>query len=286
VSRTLAASLAIVTVALAAPSAHAGGPDRKECIAAADDGQRLRDEGKLGAARDKFLTCAAKGCPAVVAKQCGQWLEETDGEIPSISFRVLDREGKEILDARVIVDGRTISESVDARALSTDPGEHTVRVERDGAFVEEKVLLRPGEKNRIVELAFKPAAPVAPAAPAVVAPPPAKPEPTKLHVPLLGWIGVGVAVAGGVTTAAFAIMANDDESQLRSTCAPACPESERSAIDTKVLVANIGLGVGIAGLGFAIVTTVLANTGPKAAPRTARTGLAFDFSPTGIRGAF
>lgn len=283
--RKLVAVAALSMIALVATPARADGPDRKQCIDAADEGQKLRDDSKLGDAREKFLVCAAKQCPSVISKQCAEWLDETDAKIPSISFRVLDEQGKEVLDARVIVDKKTISQAIDARAHSIDPGEHTVRVERGDAFAEEKVLLRPGEKNRIIEISFKPAAVVAPP-PAAVAPPSTKPEPTKFRVPLLGWVGVGVAVAGGVTTVAFAAMANGDESDLRSTCAPACPESERSAIDTKVLIANIGLGVGLAGLGLAVVTTVLANTGSPAPQKAAKAGVTIRMAPTGILGVF
>ena len=91
-------------------------------------------------------------------------------------------------------------------------------------------------------------------------------------MPLLGWVGLGVGVIGGVMTVAFAVSANNAESHLRSTCAPSCPSSEKSSIDTKVALANVGLGLGLVGLGVAVVTTVMANTGDnceRPSPRTA-----------------
>ncbi len=255
---------------LASSSAHAAGPDRKACIAAADEGQKLRDDGKLNAARDKFIMCASKACPGAVAKECSQWLQDTERDMPSVTFRARDERGKEILDVRVLVDDQVVAESIDARALPVDPGEHKFRFERsDGKSVEDKVVLRPAEKNRLVELSFEPPKQAGAASPpdastshAITSPPE---EPGRgFRVPILGWVGAGVAVVGVGMTALFAIQANDDEDRLRTTCAPSCPESERDSIDSKVLLANVGMGVAVVGLGVAVVSTVLANTGKPA----------------------
>lgn len=282
-----AAPLATTTAAYAGP---------KECVAAADEGQKLRDDGKLNAAREKFIVCAAKACPGVVSKQCSQWLVETEKDMPTMTFRALDEQGKETLDVKVLVDGGKVSDTIDAHALALDPGEHKVRFERaDGRAIEEKILLRPGEKNRLIELSFQvKAAP--PETPKTTPPPPTTPEGDRsFHVPLLGWVGLGVGVAGGVMTAVFALSANSDETHLRTTCAPACDSSEKSSIDTKVVLANVGLGIGIVGLGVAVVTTVLANTGKKSDQPVAkssaappRSSVAFDVAPGSVllRGSF
>jgi hypothetical protein len=205
----------------------------------------------------------------VVSKACAGWREDADRDIPTATFRVLDEQGKELLDVKVAVDAATDAQPISAKAMPLDPGEHVVHVKRDdGRTLDEKFLLRPGEKNRMVDVRFP--------APVVATPPPApKPEPAKppppatsdgFKVPLLGWVGLGVFVAGGATTTVFAIMAKSDESDERAKgCAPACPQSDKDSINTKLLVANVGMGVGLAGLGLAVVTTVLANTGNKSA---------------------
>ncbi len=181
------------------------------------------------------------------------------------------------------------ADTIDAHALALDPGDHKVRFERaDGRAIEEKVLLRPGEKNRLIELTFQ----VKTAAPAEASKPvaPVRPPETDhgFRIPLLGWVGLGVGVAGGVMTAAFALSANGDEKDLRSTCAPACDSSKKSSIDTKVLLANVGFGIGIAGLGLAVVTTVLANTGTKPDQPVAKSSAAVDVGPGSVvlRGTF
>jgi hypothetical protein len=266
-SATLGALLFLSTSA-----ANAAGPDRKACIAAADDGQKLRDDGKLTAARDKFITCASKACPGAVAKECSQWLQDTERDMPSVTFRARDERGKDILDVRVFVDDQVVAEAIDARALPVDPGEHKFRFDRsDGKSVEDKIVLRPAEKNRLIELSFEPPKQAGAATPAdggashtMTTPPPEEPG-RGFHVPVLGWVGAGVAVVGVGMTALFAIQANDDESTLRASgCAPSCPESERDAIDSKVLLANVGLGVAAVGLGVAVVSTILANSGKPA----------------------
>jgi hypothetical protein len=279
----IAVGLAAAPLSVASP-AHAG---PKECVAAADEGQKLRDDGKLNAAREKFIACAAKTCPGVVSKQCSQWLVEIEHDMPTLTFRALDEQGKETIDVKVVVDGGTVSQTIDAHALALDPGEHKVRYERpDGRAIEEKVMLRPGEKNRLIELSFQ-VKPAPVETPKVVLPPPV-PEDHGVRIPLLGWVGLGVGVAGGVMTAAFAISANGDESHLRSTCAPACNPSDKSSVDTKLVLANVGLGLGIAGLGLAVVTTVLANTGEKPKKTEARRSVSVDASPGSVilRGTF
>lgn len=288
-------TVGILSLLLTAPPANAG-PTQKECIAAADDGQKLRDDGKLVSARDKFILCAAKTCPNVIAKQCNQWLSDAEREMPSVTFRAIDDNGKEILEVKVYVDDKVVAQVIEAKALAVDPGEHKVKFERaDGKSVEEKVLLRPGEKNRLIEISFQSKEPPKPIEPTKPVVPEVTPEPERpFRIPTLGWVGLGVFAAGGIMTIAFASMANSDENALRESCAPSCPESGKSGIDTKVAIANVGLFVGLAGLGLAVVTTVLENTGGRAAPppqqaqKASRTGITFDVAPTGamVRGAF
>ncbi|MEA2747230.1 MAG: hypothetical protein QOI41_1373 [Myxococcales bacterium] len=283
-----AAPLAMTTTAYAGP---------KECVAAADEGQKLRDDSKLNAAREKFIMCAAKACPGAVSKQCSQWLIETEKDMPTMTFRALDDQGKETIEVKVLVDGAKVSDTIDAHALALDPGEHKVRYERaDGRSVEEKILLRPGEKNRLIELTFqvKTVAPPEPVKP--VTPPPPPPDVDHgFRIPLLGWVGLGVGVVGGVMTVAFAMSANSSETDLRSTCAPRCDPSLKSSIDTKVALANVGFVVGVTGLGVAVVSTVLANTGNKSEQPVAKSSavapkssVALDVTPGSVilRGSF
>lgn len=264
-------------------SGSAAAIDRKACIAAADDGQKLRDDGKLKDARDKFISCADKACPAAIAKQCADWVGEVDHDTPTIAFRAKDATGKEIFDVQVEVDGQPISGGISPKATAADPGSHKIRFTRaDGTSVEETFLLRAAEKDRIIELTFKAAgAPVGPVTPPpIVTPPPSSGGGAGFRFPALAWVGLGVMVVGGVGTGVFAVMASSDENKLRTTCAPFCNPSEQSSIDTKLILANVSLGLGIAGLGLTIISTIVANVGKKEAP-PATTGLIVAPMPNG-----
>src|SRR5689334_3415815 len=54
------------------------------CIDIHLDGQRLRDKGQLKGARQRFLACSAESCPALVRKDCLQWLAEVDEQMPTL----------------------------------------------------------------------------------------------------------------------------------------------------------------------------------------------------------
>lgn len=288
--RLLGSVAAFALTCLVAQRAGAA-PDRKACIAAADDGQKLRDEAKLASAREKFITCADKACPGAVSKQCATWVEEVDREMPTLSFRVKDETGRELLDAQVMVDDKPFEGAIQSKAAAIDPGSHKVRVVRkDGKSLDDTILVRASEKDRIVELAFTRVDTPVPVVP--VAPPP-KPVVASggFRVPWYAWIGVGAGVVGGAGTVAFALSAKSDEDGYRSTCAPACNEGDKSGVQTKLVLANVSMGVGIAGLGFAVVSTVLANLGGKekaqaALPAAPTVALTPSGGLLGLRGGF
>ncbi len=262
--------LALALVLAAAPALAA---DRKACIQAADDGQKLRDDGKLSDARDKFLVCADKGCPAAVSKQCLEWVAEVDHDTPTIAFRAKDPSGKEVFDVQVFVDDKSLVDGIAPKSFPVDPGKHRVRfVRHDGTTAEDTVLVRTAEKDRIIELSLKGASA---ATTGPTEPPPAGSGGSSgggFRFPWPAWVGVGLMVVGGVGTAAFALSANAEESDLRATCAPKCDPSLQSSIDTKLILANVSLGLGIAGVGLAVIATIVANVGHKEPPAAA-TGL-------------
>jgi hypothetical protein len=56
----------------------------------------------------------------------------------------------------------------------------------------------------------------------------------------------GIAVTGGAVFAYLAATAKSDADHLRATCAPGCNPADVDAIRTRLIVANVSLGVGIA----------------------------------------
>jgi hypothetical protein len=51
---------------------------KAECLAAADQGQNQRDEGRYRAAHASFVACSRTICPTIVAQSCTTWLRELD----------------------------------------------------------------------------------------------------------------------------------------------------------------------------------------------------------------
>jgi hypothetical protein len=173
--RSIPVSVAVaVAVASAPPSARAG--DAKvECVAAADQGQSLRDDGMYRRAREQFVTCARAACPKVVSKSCLQWLREIDQSMPTVVLGAKDDHGNDVAAVEVTVDGEPLAERLDGKPLPLDPGEHVLHFELEGSSpAEQKVVLRAGEKNRLVVVTLRSPAPV-PAAPGEVVPQPSAP---------------------------------------------------------------------------------------------------------------
>ena len=189
-----------IALTITAHSGHARADDKAECVAAADEGQQLRDEGSYLRAHDAFVTCARLVCPAVVSKSCTQWLHDLDDGMPSIVVRARDERGNDLASVRVFLDGVLLSDKLDGRPISVDPGEHVLRFESaDGKPVEQRVVVRASEKNRAIDVTLTGANAV-PVAETTSEPPPA-PAPTGVSrariVTTLGLLGVGALAAGG-----------------------------------------------------------------------------------------
>ncbi|WP_437330727.1 hypothetical protein [Sorangium sp. So ce381] len=225
-------------------------PDKQACAAAYERAQGLRRDGRLIEARDALVACSQPTCPAAAVADCGPWLAEVEQSLPSVVVAARDAHGRERLDVRVLVDGRPLAAALDGKALPVDPGPHTFRFEpATGPAVEERVLIREGEKNRPLTVILGAASTGAPPSPRPLAPgaaPPAEPS-----VPGLVWASGAVGVAGLAVFAVAGALSLSAEADLRATCAPRCTEAEVRAIRVQHAVADIGLGVGVVALGAA-----------------------------------
>jgi hypothetical protein len=263
---------ALVAFAILAFPAMAQAADAVDtCVDAADRAQSLRDDGKLIEAREKILLCAASSCPTVVAKQCVKWLHEVDGELPSVLLRVRDAEGKDVSDAEVRIDGEAVAGALAGRAIPVNPGPHKLTFHREGsADAEESLVIRAGDKNRAVDVQLK-------ALTATAAPPPVTPEAHHaFRFPWTTGVFLGVGVASFVTMGALVAVASGDASTLRTSCAPNCATSDVDAVQTKITVANVMMGVGIASVAASALFLVLANTGSASKEKAA---VSFGVSP-------
>ena len=78
-------------------------PVVQACVDQHTSSQELRMEGKLLESRDAMLECAAEACPALLQRDCVNWIEELRTEIPSITFRVT-LDGQSRTDAQISID--------------------------------------------------------------------------------------------------------------------------------------------------------------------------------------
>jgi hypothetical protein len=154
--RPALASALAVFVALVSEAGRARASDSKNaCANAAEEAQALRHDGKLRAARDELLLCARPECPELVKVDCQSWLGEVEDALPTIVVRARDARGHDVIGARVLADGKLLERSLDGKAVALDPGPHHFRFEASGAEPADiDVLVTEGEHNRMVEVTF------------------------------------------------------------------------------------------------------------------------------------
>ncbi|WP_394845428.1 hypothetical protein LZC95_51405 [Pendulispora brunnea] len=256
-----------------APSASA--QTKEQCAAAAEQGQKLRDEKKLLETRSKFLLCASESCPAVVRKDCVNWLSDIDSRIPSVVFRAQTSGARTLSAVRVIVDGQRSVEGLDGRAVPMEPGTHKVRFESEGRVpVEQTIVVHERERNRAVTATFEEVASEGSSSRERDTSPPLVPPPAessggggRTGAFILG--GVGLLAAGGALY--FGITGLQETRDYHDGCAKTknCQSSDVDGTRTKLLLADIGGGVALVSLGVATYLFIRsASTSKKEARNT------------------
>lgn len=235
--------------------------DKAVCADSYRDAQVHRNAGRLRSARERLLVCASDQCPSVLQPDCTRWLTEVEAALPSVTFAAIGREGRDVTDVRVSIDGEVLSETLDGKSIPLDPGSHTVRFERAGeAPVEKTIIVREGEKARVVSATWE-------EEPAAL--PPTPPPRQRSGPPVSAWVlgGVGVSAVGAF--AALAIDGMNRRSALEKSCFGSCQQEQVDSIKTQLAVADAALGVGLVSLGVSAVL-FLSGRGPseEAAPKT------------------
>jgi hypothetical protein len=285
----LATELAAVLLASRSAAAQ---DTKRECIAAATEGQTLRKDEKLIEARDQILTCARDACPPVVKSHCARWLTEIQDQIPTLVVRVQDGNGADLLDANLTIDGKPAK--LDGKPVELDPGNHALRVETQAGLSKEgQVLLVDGEKSRRVLLEVPtPAAPAGAISSAPPGPTPDKGTITKNDAgppQASGGIPAGAWILGGFGLIAlgvggyFTYATYNELDTLNKTCAPNCTDSQTALAHTYAVVADAGWVVGGVSVAGAILWGVLSlNKGHDTASRFIQPAphTAFDVQPT------
>src|SRR5262249_50816682 len=151
--------------------------------------------------KERLLVCARDACAAPLRKDCAELLDVVNRDMPSVALGARDPEGHDLKGFTAAIDGERISVDESGRAVPIDPGPHDVRFEHPAyAPMVEHVVVRVGERNRLIVTTFQPApAPVPAPAPAPKPePPPRREEPEKppSQISPLAYVLLGVGVIG------------------------------------------------------------------------------------------
>lgn len=249
-----AAALAALAALLAPPPAFA--QDKQTCAAAHEEAQLLRQRGSLKGAREKLKTCSRSACPALVRNDCVTWLDQVERSMSSIVVEA-QKGGADVIDVRVYFDGLLVAPRLNGKAIEVEPGEHLMRFETTGAKpLQRQVVIREGEKSRLVSVRFDDGAPPKPPPPPVIE----RPVPAGVYVfGALGVVGLGGFVG-------FGLSGRSAERDLRSRCAPNCDPDEVDAARNKFVLANASLSVGAVSLIGATVWYLLRPSEEVAPP--------------------
>ena len=231
------------------------------CISAAEQSQEQRRDAHLRAARARLVLCSRDACPRAIQKDCKRWLGEVEAAMPTIVIHPVDASGGDIVGARALVDGVRLEGAVDGRAVALDPGEHLLRVEAGASSVEQRIVIREGERDRLLPLRF----------PADIVP---RPSPVPAGVWVLGGASAAAITAGALLWA----VGRSEHGTLYATCGVThdCAESAVDSARTKLVAGDIVFGAGLAAIGAAVwwgITTASAPRPPVAVQPVAGGGL-------------
>lgn len=230
----------------------------EECAAAAENGQELRDQGKLVEARERIVRCSQSSCPKMVRSDCEKWLPEVEARIPTVVLHAAGEGGGDLAAVKVERNGAAWLDKLDGSAIQMNPGANKLRFTAEGYDpIDKEIVVAEGQHGRIVEIKLTKTggAPVMPGATPA--------EPTKADEGagpgLLPWVVLGVGVAGLGTFTVTQILASSDVSSVEDGCGATktCSDAELDPIRTKLTISAIGLGVGIAGVGASIAMFAL-----------------------------
>jgi len=297
-------------VSLTADSAWAQADLKTSCADSYVSNQKLRRQGKLSAARDQLLICAQAGCPGSIQSDCVRWLAELNSNLPTFVVAAQGSNGADLVDVRVFVDGRKVADQLDGRSLPIDPGVHKLRFEHDTlAPIEKQVVIQQGMKNRSISVQFQAVAVATPApgaptaAPTSGAPPPGAPvapapddpgpdDSVDKPIPVAVIVVLGVLSAGAFAAfAGLGITGKNEADDLDVRCGQSardpedrgsCDPADVDNVRTKLIVADVSLGVGIASFVVGLSLLLYNELGDH---DPATMGMSFGVAPT-EHGAF
>ncbi|XXY48681.1 hypothetical protein WME91_52625 [Sorangium sp. So ce269] len=219
----------------------------------------------------RIAAAAAEGDPKAreVTANVGPRIEDLEQRIPRLAIR----RGQGALTATILLDGSALGAAEMSADIPVDPGPHVVSARiGDREVVRETVTLEERDE-KTVEVAIteppRPATPPRAAAPPDAAPPEA-PRPAARSSKVPGLVALGAGIASGVVGGVFLGLRAGTLSDLDALCGGdrSCPPSARPTADRGRLytgVAEVGIGLGVAGVAAGIALLVTSSRGAAAA---------------------
>jgi hypothetical protein len=228
-------AISLVLSLISAPiPAAAADPELADCVSTYDHALALKKQGELIEAHSSFAECTLPSCPGPVRDECAAQVRRLGAVIPTVVPAARARQGGELTDVRVLVNGRVLSESIDGRAHRLNPGPHQFRFETAGARPKTlSVVLAEGDRLRKIEVELEIGV-----------------DPEPAPIPTMAWVLGGVGLAGLLGFTYFGLSGLAEERDLES-CEPACSRERTDDLKRTYLFADISLAIGIVALGGA-----------------------------------
>jgi hypothetical protein len=245
------------------------------CADSLASAKQTRLDGSLVESHLAAGRCAVDACPEEIRETCKMWQRELDAILGTIEVTVSAPEGVDVSVAQIRIDGAEPLAPLGSRRFRTTAGKHVVEVVVEGhAPVEKEVQVAPDASTTIDVAIVVPPAKALPEQPPPTrdeaAAPQSKPSPPDTSdQPDLTFPGLVLLGVGGSGLFVFAVAASVGVSGYNDldACRPRCPQAQADAVDTRFLVADVGLGLG---LGIAAVGALLVIVGETTGVDTPR----------------
>jgi hypothetical protein len=254
----------LASVVLAPMTVHA--QSSETACEAVEKTESLRNDGQYRKARALLLECVNAQCGGDVRRRCAATLQKLDAVTPSIVVRAEDPAHDDVTDVKVSLGDEVLVSSLDGMAIPVDPGEHHFVFTRPGnAPVSQTLTIAQGEKFRAIDVVIGSAPPSAPAQVSTAAD--AAPSGSSERLVASATL-IGLGVVSVASFAVIGISARSGEDDLHD-CAPECSEGRVDSVQTRYLLANVSLGVGVLALGAATWLLASAPSTDPVADRSA-----------------
>jgi hypothetical protein len=262
-----ATTTTVVVVGLASlgrpAQVEAAEPDKAMCAETYRHAQVQRKNGALKRARESLLVCVSDKCPSVMQPDCTRWLTEVEAALPSIAFAAKGLDGKDVTLVHVVMDGQSLTDTLDGKSIAVDPGSHVVRFEYGSEPpIEQTIIVREGEKARVVSVSWaKPQEGAAANGPAAAR--------SGGSSAVGAWVLGGIGVAGLATFGVLAVHGMGRRSDLEKECFGSCRQDQVDSIKTEFVVADIALGVGVASIAVSAILFLSSGSSRGSGEKTA-----------------